>query len=73
MDMPAPDARVLARRGAIIARLEGLVGPGSLISDPVATKAYECDGFAAYRCPPFAWSCRVRPRKSRRCSQPVTR
>ncbi|MDO5630992.1 MAG: FAD-linked oxidase C-terminal domain-containing protein [Paracoccus sp. (in: a-proteobacteria)] len=53
MDMPAPDTRLLARRDQIVALLQQAV-PGAVISDPVQTRAYECDALAAYRCPPLA-------------------
>ena len=53
MQMPAPDARILARRGAIVAALEA-AAPGCVIHDPAETRAYECDALSAYRCPPLA-------------------
>ena len=51
--MPTPDAGTLDRRDEIIAALEAAV-PGAVISDPVETRAYECDALTAYRCPPLA-------------------
>jgi len=51
--MPKPDARLLAMRDRIVAALEA-AAPGSVISDPVETRAYECDALTAYRCPPLA-------------------
>ena len=53
MDMPKPDARVLAARDAIVARLRATV-PGGVIDDPAETRAYECDALTAYRCTPLA-------------------
>ncbi len=54
MKMPAPDAGVIARRDQIAARLRAvLTDPAALISDPVGTRAYECDALSAYRCPPM--------------------
>ncbi len=53
MDMPRPDARVLAARDAIVARLRAAV-PGAVIDDPAETRAYECDALTAYRCSPLA-------------------
>ncbi|MDO5612092.1 MAG: FAD-linked oxidase C-terminal domain-containing protein [Paracoccus sp. (in: a-proteobacteria)] len=53
MKMPAPDARLLARRDQIVALLEQ-AAPGAVISDPAETRAYECDALAAYRCAPLA-------------------
>jgi glycolate oxidase len=54
MDMPAPDPAILARRERILAGLRAAAGDAAVIADPVALRAYECDGFAAYRCPPLA-------------------
>ena len=53
MDMPRPDARVLAARDMIVARLRAAV-PGGVIDDPAETRAYECDALTAYRCTPLA-------------------
>jgi len=52
--MPIPDASILDRRAEIIAALEAVLPKDSVISDPSETKAYECDGLTAYRCPPLA-------------------
>ncbi|WP_134726142.1 FAD-linked oxidase C-terminal domain-containing protein [Paracoccus luteus] len=54
MQMPAPDASIIARRAAIVARLRAAVGAGTVIDDPVEARAYECDALSAYRCPPLA-------------------
>jgi glycolate oxidase len=54
MQMPVPDARVLAKRDRIIARLQSVLPPEAVIHDPHATRAYECDALSAYRCPPLA-------------------
>ncbi len=54
MDMPAPDPAILARRARILARLRAALPAGTVIDDPVALAAYECDAFTAYRCPPLA-------------------
>ena len=53
MEMPAPDARVMARKARVIERLQAAVASG-VIHDPAETRAYECDGLTAYRCPPLA-------------------
>nr|WP_111300852.1 FAD-linked oxidase C-terminal domain-containing protein [Paracoccus saliphilus] len=53
MQMPQPDASVLARRQAILAALQSAL-PGAVIDDPAETRAYECDALSAYRCPPLA-------------------
>ncbi len=57
MKMPEADKETLARRSQIIRDLEAIIGPerandlttGTVISDPVSLKAYECDGLSAYR------------------------
>ncbi len=54
MQMPTPNADILARKGEIVARLRQVLPAGAVIDDPFETKAYECDALAAYRCPPLA-------------------
>jgi glycolate oxidase len=54
MDMPLADATILSRRAEIVAALRAAVSADAVIDDPVETRAYECDGLAAYRCPPLA-------------------
>ncbi|WP_112320459.1 FAD-linked oxidase C-terminal domain-containing protein [Oceanibium sediminis] len=54
MEMPAPDAGILARKAAIVAGLQALLPADAVISDPMETRAYECDALTAYRCPPLA-------------------
>ncbi|RMD48082.1 MAG: FAD-binding protein [Alphaproteobacteria bacterium] len=54
MEFPAADPQVLARREAILARLERELGREVLITDPVETRAYECDAYIAHACPPLA-------------------
>ena len=54
MDMPIPDANVLAVRGTIVARLKQVLPGDAVISDPAETRAYECDALSAYRCAPLA-------------------
>ena len=54
MQMPAPDARTLGRKAAIVARLREVLPADAVIDDPVELRAYECDALAAYRCPPLA-------------------
>lgn len=53
MQMPQPDASVLAHRDAIVARLRDAL-PDAVIDDPAETRAYECDALSAYRCTPLA-------------------
>jgi glycolate oxidase len=54
MQMPVPDARVLAKRDRIVARLQSVLPADAVIHDPHETRAYECDALSAYRCPPLA-------------------
>jgi len=54
MQMPEPDARILARRDRIVARLQAVLPEDAVIHDPHETRAYECDALTAYRCPPLA-------------------
>jgi len=54
MDLPQPDPSILARKDRIVARLRAVLPPDAVIDDPAETRAYECDGLAAYRCPPLA-------------------
>ena len=52
LKMPAPDARVLARRGEIARSLKTIV-PDGVIDDRDALRVYESDGLTAYRQPPM--------------------
>src|SRR3954452_6591484 len=53
MEMPAPDASVIARRDEIVAALRDIVpGEGVIASEP-ERRAYESDGLTAYRQPPL--------------------
>jgi glycolate oxidase len=54
MDMPAPDATILARKPRIVARLQEVLPKASVIHDEAETRAYECDALTAYACPPLA-------------------
>ena len=54
MQMPVPSAAILADRAAILTRLAAVLPADALISDPVETRAYECDALTAYRCAPLA-------------------
>ncbi|MCZ4352117.1 FAD-binding protein [Roseovarius aestuarii] len=54
MQMPTPDPAILARKDEIVSRLSQVVPKGAVIWDEVQTRAYECDGLSAYRCPPLA-------------------
>ncbi|MEO1398858.1 MAG: FAD-binding protein, partial [Pseudomonadota bacterium] len=52
--MPAPDAAVLSRRDEHIAHLLTLVGRDGVVSDVNELRAFETDGFTAYRFVPMA-------------------
>lgn len=54
MDMPTPDAGILARKDRIVARLQAVLPADAVVHDPAETRAYECDALTAYRCPPLA-------------------
>jgi glycolate oxidase len=54
MDMPTPDARILARKTHILARLAQVLPTDAVIGDEAETRAYECDALSAYRCLPLA-------------------
>ncbi len=58
MEMPEPDAEILAKKAQIVARLQAVLPDGAVISDVAQVKAYECDALSAYRCPPL---CAVLP------------
>ncbi len=54
MEMPTPDAAVIARRAEIAAALRRLVpGDGGVIFSAPERRAYESDGLTAYRQPPL--------------------
>jgi len=53
MQMPQPDAGILARKSRLVARLSQLLPPDALIQDPAETRAYECDALTAYKCAPM--------------------
>jgi glycolate oxidase len=54
MQMPVPDTSVLAKKARIVERLLAVLPPDAVIHDEAETRAYECDGLTAYRCPPLA-------------------
>ena len=54
MQMPEPDARVIARRDEILWRLRDVLPEDAIISAEAELRAYECDALTAYRCPPLA-------------------
>ena len=54
MEMPLPNAEILARKAAIVARLQAVLPHDAVVHDPNETRAYECDALTAYRCAPLA-------------------
>ena len=54
MEMPLPNAGILARKAAIVARLQAVLPHDAVVHDPNETRAYECDALTAYRCAPLA-------------------
>ena len=54
MQLPDPDAGILSRKAAIVARLQKAMPDGTVISAEAELRAYECDALTAYRCPPLA-------------------
>jgi glycolate oxidase len=53
MDMPAPSIDVLNRKSRIVERLRNALSVEHVKSDPVETRAYECDALTAYACQPL--------------------
>ncbi len=53
MQMPPPDARIMAKKAQVVAKLIDALGEKGVIHDPAETRAYECDALTAYRCPPL--------------------
>lgn len=54
MDMPLPNLSILSRKARIVDRLLAILPRDAVIDDVTETRAYECDGLTAYRCPPLA-------------------
>ena len=54
MEMPSPNAAVLAAKDALVTRFAEALGPDGVIFAPEELIAYECDALTAYRCPPLA-------------------
>jgi glycolate oxidase len=54
MDMPIPNAAILSRKARIVAQLLEILPRDAVVHEPAETRAYECDGLTAYRCPPLA-------------------
>ncbi len=54
MQMPVPDATVLARKSLVVERLLKILPADAVVHEETETRAYECDALSAYRCPPLA-------------------
>ena len=54
MEIPAPNAEVLARKAKLVGRLRDILPAEAVISDPAETRVYECDALTAHACPPMA-------------------
>jgi len=54
MQMPEPNAAVLARKPEIVRKLQAVLPADAVISADEEVRAYECDALTAYRCPPLA-------------------
>ena len=65
MQMPTPSATVIARKAQIVERLRTVLPADAVIADEAETRAYECDGLSAYRCPPL---CAVLPASTQEVS-----
>ncbi|WP_458791671.1 FAD-linked oxidase C-terminal domain-containing protein [Yoonia sp. MH D7] len=53
MDMPHPNATVISRKAQLVTELLTVLPANAVISDPIETRVYECDGLTAYRCQPL--------------------
>jgi len=53
MDMPAPNAALLARKPELVSRLRAVLSADAVIDDPTETRAYDCDALSAYHCAPM--------------------
>ncbi|NNK77876.1 MAG: FAD-binding protein [Litoreibacter sp.] len=53
MEMPAPDATVIAKKPRLVARLLSVLPREAVIFEEAETRAYECDALTAYKCPPL--------------------
>ncbi len=65
MQMPKPDASIISRKAMLVERLRAVLPADAVIDDVAETRAYECDGLAAYKCPPL---CAVLPSSTQEVS-----
>jgi glycolate oxidase len=54
MQMPEPNPAILAKKVALVERLQEVLPGDAVITDVAETRAYECDALTAYKCPPLA-------------------
>jgi len=54
MEMPQPNPAILSRKAELIDKLQDVMPSDAVISDPMETRAYECDALTAYKCAPMA-------------------
>jgi len=54
MEMPSSNNSIINGKDRLIGLFNRILSTDSVISDPYETKAYECDGLTAYKCPPLA-------------------
>ena len=54
MEMPTPDAAILAKKDRVVARLQSVMPKNAVIFEESEVIAYECDALTAYKCPPLA-------------------
>jgi glycolate oxidase len=54
VQMPDPDPAILARKAEIVRQLQAVLPQDAVIHAAEEVRAYECDAFTAYRCPPLA-------------------
>ena len=53
MQMPVPNAAILALKSRLVERLLAILPADAVVHDETETRAYECDALTAYRCPPL--------------------
>jgi len=53
MQMPKPDAQILALKSRVVVALQEVLPQDAVIHEEAETRAYECDALTAYRCPPM--------------------
>ena len=54
MEMPRPKQAILSCKAELVEKLQRVMPSDAVISDPMETRAYECDALTAYKCAPLA-------------------